>query len=359
MTYQLTWITSQLAAGYAPMSYEDLDTIREEGINAIVNLCGEFTDLHEIEEKAGFEVCYLPTPDEHAPEIKAMEQALEWLDEAIYLKKKVLVHCRHGHGRTGTFISAYLVRRGLGLKKAEKILKNTRANPTNFSQWRLLRKYNKQEGILTLKEAEAETTSSGPDLSPFLNEYEAICNELDLELSACGEDFTCGRNDSDCCQQFFKLELAESVWIHTKLNKLLSQNDRQEAIERAVDCAAVIKTVQTLRRFHPKLQDEEFAVTYGATRTACPLSFAGKCVLYGKRPFRCRWHSSSEKNSGFSQQKKEQYTDMLVNISHNMYLALTGVFPPEGVLQFTMAETVSGRFVQACFTAMLNGHQQD
>ena len=39
--YELTWITSGLAAGQAPMSHEDLDSIRAQGIDAIVNLCGE------------------------------------------------------------------------------------------------------------------------------------------------------------------------------------------------------------------------------------------------------------------------------------------------------------------------------
>jgi hypothetical protein len=38
--YQLTWITDYLAVGYAPMSYVELDSIKEQGINAIVNLCG-------------------------------------------------------------------------------------------------------------------------------------------------------------------------------------------------------------------------------------------------------------------------------------------------------------------------------
>ncbi len=46
--YQPTWITSQIAAGYAPMSYQELDDIRDMDIVAIVNLCGEFSDLHEI-----------------------------------------------------------------------------------------------------------------------------------------------------------------------------------------------------------------------------------------------------------------------------------------------------------------------
>ena len=53
--YQLTWITDHLAVGYAPMSYADLAAIRDLEINAIVNLCGEFCDLHEIEEQSGFD----------------------------------------------------------------------------------------------------------------------------------------------------------------------------------------------------------------------------------------------------------------------------------------------------------------
>ena len=139
-----------------PMSYDDLDAIRTEGIDAIVNLCGEFCDLHEIEEKSGFEVYYLPIPDESAPDMEDMEKALAWLDEAIYLGKKILVHCHHGIGRTGTFVTSYLLRKGLGLKVAGKKLKGTRANPTNYSQWRLLKKYSKKSGILKIREPSLE-----------------------------------------------------------------------------------------------------------------------------------------------------------------------------------------------------------
>ncbi len=123
--YTPTWITKNLAVGHAPMSYEELDSLRDQGINAIVNLCAEFTDLHEIEAKAGFEVFYLPIDDNTAPGMEEMEKGLAWLDEAMYLGKKVLVHCHHGIGRTGTFVTAYLLRRGLGLKKAGKKMKPT------------------------------------------------------------------------------------------------------------------------------------------------------------------------------------------------------------------------------------------
>ena len=97
--YRLAWITDNLAVGHAPMSYDELESIRSQGIDAIVNLCAEFCDLHEIESVQGFEVYYLPTCDDEAPTVADLEAGLDWLDEAIYLGKKVLVHCRQGIGR--------------------------------------------------------------------------------------------------------------------------------------------------------------------------------------------------------------------------------------------------------------------
>ena len=142
--YKLTWVTPELSVGHAPLSYADLDAIREEGVAAIVNLCGEYCDLHEIEKDSGFEVYYLPIQDECAPDIKEMENAIDWVDQHILQGKKVLVHCRFGVGRTGTFVTAYLLQKGLDMKAASKLLKKTRANPTNSCQWKLLRSYQKK-----------------------------------------------------------------------------------------------------------------------------------------------------------------------------------------------------------------------
>ena len=80
--YPLSWITEQLAVGHAPMSYEELDSIRRQGIDGIVNLCGEYCDLHDIEKGHGFEVHYLPVEDNEAPSLPELEKALQWLDEA-------------------------------------------------------------------------------------------------------------------------------------------------------------------------------------------------------------------------------------------------------------------------------------
>jgi protein-tyrosine phosphatase len=142
--YQLRWITENVAAGHAPMSYDQLEAIRNEGISAIVNLCGEYCDLHEIEEGEGFQVYYLPIPDECAPVMDEMENALLWMDAVIGQNKKVLVHCRFGIGRTGTFLMAYLMRSGMEMKTAEKMLKKTPACPAKYCQWKFLRQYKKK-----------------------------------------------------------------------------------------------------------------------------------------------------------------------------------------------------------------------
>ena len=71
-------------------------------------------------------------------------EAIAWVDERIDQGKKVLVHCRFGVGRTGTFVTAYLLKYGLNMKGAAKLLKATRANPSNYCQWKLLRQYQKK-----------------------------------------------------------------------------------------------------------------------------------------------------------------------------------------------------------------------
>ena len=74
--YELTWITEHLAAGHAPFSHEDLAEMRRQGIDAIVNLCGEYCDLHEIQQDSGFEVYYLPIADECAPDMAELKKPL-------------------------------------------------------------------------------------------------------------------------------------------------------------------------------------------------------------------------------------------------------------------------------------------
>jgi len=330
--YSLTWITANLAVGYAPMSYAELASLKEQGIDAIVNLCGEFCDLHEIEQDAGFDVFFLPIPDETAPDMAAMEKGLEWLDEAIYLGKKVLVHCHHGIGRTGTFVTAYLLRRGFSLKKAGKVLKATRANPTNFSQWWLLRKFGKKEGLLTVGEPTLENRNSS-DLQAFYTRYEQLLEKADA-LAASASSVCCASSGSHPCGQSFMLEFIEALYLHDKVNIALNTESRQMVIERA---AGVGKG-----REGREIENE----------VGCPLQQSGACLLHRFRPIRCRLR-------GLQSKETDEIDKELAGLSREAFLTLFGETTDSLPSAVSCFDTVSGKFIQRYFHFLASRKESD
>lgn len=331
------------------MSYAELDSIRAQGIDAIVNLCGEYSDLHEIEEQSGFEVYFLPTPDEDVPEMQQMEKALEWLDEAVYLGKKVLIHCRHGIGRTGTFITAYLLRRGLGLKLAGKKLKNSRATPTNYSQWRLLKKYGKKSGTLSIKEPSLEQNQA-MDLSDFFAEYEDLVRDLEETIAAYEKESRplprCGRDNATCCHRYFELKIIEAAYLTSHMNRVLKAAERKGAVNRAMGLSQRIRQLVREREDHGTNAASQKAIQaiYKACGFMCPLNVNGLCILYEYRPIRCRLASIPP-----TLIDRDLIEDVLSNISGNLFFALSGTFPGKDDLLFSCADTVSGRFAQIYF----------
>jgi len=321
--YTVTWITDSLCTGYAPMSYADFEAIKAQGINAIVNLCAEFSDLHDLETSAGFEVYYLPIWDEDIPEMADMEEALAWLDEAIYLGKKVLVHCRHGIGRTGTFVTSYMIRRGFGLKAASKKLKASNATPSNYGQWKLLKQYGKKSGVLKIREPSLELKNR-VDLTVFFSNYESLIQKVDTEVKLHPEaaGIHCGKGQSACCSEPFDLHLMEVVYFHSKTNRHFSSAQRKVIINRAI---AVSKKKQYL----------------------CPFNDGSGCDIYTNRPARCRFYGLNK----FSADRHE-VEKMLLELSQTLFLAFSGEFIPDTDVGFSIADTISGKFVQRYFQLM-------
>lgn len=339
-TYRTTWVTDHLAVGAAPMSHAQLDSLRDQGIVAILNLCGEFCDLHDIECAAGFEVYHMPLADEEAPELAELEKALAWLDEAIYLGKKVLIHCRHGIGRTGTVLNAYLLRRGLGHRQAWIKLFNLRSKPANFAQWWTIRKYGRQSPRLTVREPSLETRQT-VDLSPFFGDYEALQFRIEDEIR--DVDDRCGREHCRCCSTPVRLSLIEAVYLTRKLNVGLTSEKRLAVIARAVE------TARRERLADSQVGGRGYCLSDAEAR--CPLLDDSACLLFAFRPLQCRAFGLEEDRA--RQLWEEVLAPGLDSLSLQIWLAYAGEMAREALPAFPLADVVSGRYVQALFHLMI------
>jgi hypothetical protein len=270
----------------------------------------------------------------------------------------VLVHCRLGIGRTGTFATAFLLRKGFALKVAAKKIEKTRAVSSSFAQWNLLRKYRKASGKLTIREPSLESERI-VDLSPFFLDHEALLEQIDRAFQEAASEgaarLSCGRDTEECCYHLVDLHLIEAAYLSNRLNRSLKSHERQAAIERAAGVAKKIRDIEKQMKtgrdrsggFSGKVRER-----YLQERIKCPLNVDARCIVYPSRPVTCRLYGLPDAFLGAALPERldlQHIRNALTRTSKALLHALTSTLPSEQKFSFTLADTVSGKFVQQYF----------
>jgi len=110
----VTKIDDTLVLGGAPLGLLDYPRVLKEdyGVAGVINMCEEWRGPLRHYKKLGMEELYLPTTDHFEPSQEDLISALSFLERHEAQGKKVYVHCRAGHGRSGAVAYAWMLLKG-------------------------------------------------------------------------------------------------------------------------------------------------------------------------------------------------------------------------------------------------------
>ncbi len=133
-------ISPQVYVG-AQYSAQGKRTLQLWGINGIINMRQEFDDAAN-----GLELEYylhLPTVDDEAPSMQALEQGSQFIHRVVSQGGKVYIHCAGGVGRAPTMAAAFFIQhQGKSLaetlaliQKARPFINITPAQMQRLKEW--------------------------------------------------------------------------------------------------------------------------------------------------------------------------------------------------------------------------------
>ncbi len=113
-----SWIEKgRLAAMARPGSPEDLQWLRQQGVEVLLSLT-EDRPRRDWVEDAGLLVYHEPLEDMEPPSQDQFDRCVSAINRALEQNMPVAVHCGAGLGRTGSVLAAYLVSKGLSATAA-------------------------------------------------------------------------------------------------------------------------------------------------------------------------------------------------------------------------------------------------
>lgn len=132
--YNFNWVNELIAASGRPKSRRQLEWLREQGISAILSLT-ESPLPQEMMKGLGMEYAHVPMRNHERPTLEQLQLALNVIERVTSERRKILVHCAGGKGRTGTVIAAYLVyKEGMTPERAIELVRSIRPGSIERSQ---------------------------------------------------------------------------------------------------------------------------------------------------------------------------------------------------------------------------------
>ncbi|PIR98673.1 MAG: hypothetical protein COT88_00165 [Candidatus Colwellbacteria bacterium CG10_big_fil_rev_8_21_14_0_10_41_28] len=121
--FEYNYIDEDIYLGSTICCEEDFNkTLRKEGVSAIISTEEHTSPPSDIEF-----YLHIPTKDTYSLSQDQLTIGVETIEELVFLKKKVYIHCTYGIGRSPTLLAAYLIKtRALSIDEAEQFLKEKR-----------------------------------------------------------------------------------------------------------------------------------------------------------------------------------------------------------------------------------------
>lgn len=109
----LSWIHEDEACALggmaAPRTKKDIQDLEKMNVDTVFDLRLVHQDPEKYYQGTSVKRISYPIADHTIPSFKMLEDFLTQTQKAFDRKKKVIVHCRMGKGRTGTFLAAWLI----------------------------------------------------------------------------------------------------------------------------------------------------------------------------------------------------------------------------------------------------------
>ena len=122
----ITWLNAYLAlSGCIPPERLPAEALRL-GIDRIVDVRAECCDDALALRRCGIELLHLPTPDKQAISPEMLQRGVRWVIGSLRDRRRVLIHCQHGVGRSALLAACTLVALGMDCREALQVLKRRR-----------------------------------------------------------------------------------------------------------------------------------------------------------------------------------------------------------------------------------------